>query len=204
MLLELIVEVLLFAVGLLTLTPMALPAFPLEATVIALAAVTAAFIAAVTAQRRHVAELGHDRGMRDLEELRRILDEAALLASEGVEEVEALFFVIRDSRGKRTEAFASTKRAVARMKAMDNRLRLRLGGDSVVGAYWLSTLRLEQALEILEAGLTNRLSPESVNVASERIDLHKQAFNRFMEFGLARSGIDAAGPLATRPSGSAS
>jgi hypothetical protein len=167
--------------------------FPGGAAIIAAAAVVAAGIAAYTAQRRLVAQLGHDRGMRDLEELRQILDEAAHLAAKAVGQTENAFFSIQNYEQGQDDEVRAAKQLVEEMGAMHQRLRLRLGGDPVAGAYFFAMRRLEQAVEDLEANIFSSPSNQDLSSASADIDAHKESFQQFMQFALARAGIDAAG-----------
>jgi hypothetical protein len=167
--------------------------FPWDAALIAVAAVLAAAIAAYTAQRRLIAQLGHDRGMRDLEEIRRILDEAAHLAAKAVSQTENAYFSIQRNAQDQEDEVRRAKQLTEEMSAMHQRLRLRFGGDPVSGSYFLAMLRLEQAVQSLENNLFSSTSNQELDRASAGIDLHKDAVHRFMRYALARAGIDAAG-----------
>lgn len=175
--------------------PVAESSFPWNAVAVAVAAVVAAAIAAYTAQRRLVAQLGHDRGMRDLEELRRILDEAAHLAAKAVSQTETAYFSIQDGKQSQEDEVHAAKRLINEMRGMHQRLSLRLGGDPVVGAYLFSGMRLEIALENLEASVFSESAAQCLDSASADIDAHKEAFQQFMSFALARASIDAAGSV---------
>jgi hypothetical protein len=151
--------------------------FPFGEVIVAVTAVLAALIAAVTAQIRLRAQLDHDRRMRDRDELRTLLDESArevhdlYEAISGLEdEAHAEVHDLDEFDETMGDAITEASRHLYGLRPANSRLQLRLPPDHEIvqthGRIWWVALQTVLAVAFVareRAGLPE--NPELLTIA---------------------------------------
>jgi hypothetical protein len=131
--------------------------------------------------------------MRDLEELRRILDEAANLAAKAAGQTKIALVSIENRLPEREDELRHAKQLTEEMGPMHQRLGLRLGGDPLTATYGSALSDLGKALQGLEGQVFGTPIKADFDAVSDDINGHTRAYGRFLGHARARVGIDAAG-----------
>jgi hypothetical protein len=144
--------------------------------------------------RRLERRLAHDRWMREVEELRRLVDEAAAAGLDAGNAVHALRGPVRQQveTGKPGRlsigALQSAISAVQGMQGFVERLELRLGrGHELPAAFSAWQTAMEEAIEALE---TSPPTKELLRRGSERLKVSSEKYLLFMDASRAYVRVD--------------